>query len=187
MIAIPATFLRIVLSVLAAVAAVLATATPALAHTELKSSDPADGASLGSAPGTVTLTFEEAVTLPDHPISIVGPDGSAWTVGTPTITGASVSAPVQATAAEGQCTLHYTVTADDGDTVNGLVHFTVGAAAATSADAAPATMAPAAQGSSDSGGSSGWTWVAVLVVLLGLAAAALTVVRTRRRGRRADR
>ena len=129
------------------------TASPAWAHTELKSSDPADGSSLSSAPTTVTLTFEEAVTLPGNPIEVTGPDGSSWTVGTATISGASVSAPVEATGPVGQYTLRYTVTADDGDAVKGTVRFTLTSAATpattevatptTAAAAAPVTAAPA--------------------------------------------
>ena len=61
--------------------ATLLTAAPAFAHTTLESSDPADGASLSTAPTQVTLTFAEAVNLPSDPIGVTGPDGSAWTVG----------------------------------------------------------------------------------------------------------
>ncbi len=134
---------RAALSVLLAGLAVFVTAAPAWAHTELKSSDPADGSSLPSTPTTVTLTFEEAVTLPANPIEVTGPDGSSWTVGTATISGASVSAPVEATGPAGQYTLRYTVTADDGDAVKGTVRFTLTSAAtpATTEAAAPTTAA----------------------------------------------
>ena len=140
--------LRAALSVLLAGLAVFVTAAPAWAHTELKSSDPADGSSLSSAPTTVTLTFEEAVTLPANPIEVTGPDGSSWTVGTATISGASVSAPVEATGPAGQYTLRYTVTADDGDAVKGTVRFTLTSAAtpATTEAAAPTTAAAGGPG-----------------------------------------
>jgi hypothetical protein len=149
----------------------------------------------------VTLTFEEAVTLPQNPISVTGPNGAAWTVGTATVHGASVSAPVQATGPAGQYLVHYAVIADDGDTVKGTVSFNLtsaaGAAATDTTSAATASAepvagtvaAPAQTGaaaapttadtSSDSG-SSAWTWVAVVVVVLGLAAAGFLVARRRR-------
>lgn len=41
-------------------------AVPALAHAELKSSNPAKGASLATAPTRISVTFAEPVTLPDH-------------------------------------------------------------------------------------------------------------------------
>jgi methionine-rich copper-binding protein CopC len=176
-------FLRLIPSVLAAVLAVLVSATPAFAHTTLESSDPAEGRSLSTAPTQVTLTFGEAVTLPRSPINVVGPDGSSWTVGTATVTGASVTAPVVATGPAGKCTLHYTVIADDGDEVKGTVHFILTAAATPTSTAAAATevevaVTPVAAAAPtvaatpvDAAGSSGtstWAWVAVAVVVLGV-------------------
>jgi methionine-rich copper-binding protein CopC len=185
--------------VLLAGLALVLTATPALAHTELKNSNPADGSSLDAAPEKVTLTFGEAVTLPSNPISITGPDGAAWTVGTPTLSGASVSAPVQPAGPAGQYFLHYTVTADDGDAVKGTVTFNLTSAATpAAAEAATATAeaaapvataapapetvvaAPATAGNGSDSGSSNWVWVAVIVVVLGLVAAGFVITRRRR-------
>ncbi len=133
----------------------------------------------------MTLTFGEAVTLPANPIAVTGPDGSSWTVGAATISGASVSAPVEATGPAGQYTLRYTVTADDGDAVKGAVRFTLTSAAtpATTEAAAPTTAAaaaaaPAASGS-ESSGTSTWVWVAVAIIVVG-ALAAVGLVRARR-------
>ena len=190
------TILRGVLSVLLAVFAVFLTAGPAMAHTALKGSDPAEGGSLSSAPEKVTLTFEEAVSLPADPINVTGPDGSSWIVGTTTVTGASVTAPVQAVGPSGPCTLNYTVIADDGDEVKGSVRFTLTAAAtATTGEAAPdavsaataiataaAEPAPTAADGASSG-TSGWVWVAIVVIVVGVLAG-LGVVRTRRGARR---
>lgn len=81
---------------------VLVGATPAFAHTKLESSDPAEGASLSAAPTQVRLTFAEAVTLPEAPIDVTGPDGSSWTVGAATIAGPAVTAPVEATGPAGR-------------------------------------------------------------------------------------
>ena len=192
--------LRIVLSVLLAGFGVILTATPAFAHTTLKSSTPTDGAQLASPPDTVTLTFAEAVTLAADPVSVVGPDGGAWTVGTATVTGDSVQVPVEASGPAGQYSLRYTVIADDGDPVRGTVHFTLtnpatpATAVATAdaldtatAQAAPATIvnaapAPAAQGS-DSSGSSAWVYIALAVVVIGVLAGMAFVFRSRRSGR----
>ena len=87
--------------------AVCATAVPAVAHTELQSSDPVEGASLAAAPTSIKLTFGEAVTVPKDPIQVTGPDGAKWTVGTVTLTGPVVSAPVQATGPAGAYTVSY--------------------------------------------------------------------------------
>jgi methionine-rich copper-binding protein CopC len=173
---------RILVGLLLAGATVLATATPALAHTELKSSDPADGSSLGTAPTRVSLTFEEAVGIPATPISVAGPDGSSWQVGTATVDGATVSAPVTPAGPAGTYTVSYSVIADDGDTVTGKVSFSLttpttptttaaptSAAAATTAAvaaAAPTTAATSAAGSDSGGGVPGWVWILIVVVVV---------------------
>jgi methionine-rich copper-binding protein CopC len=193
---------RIALSLLGAVLVVFVTATPAFAHTELKNSEPTEGSSLSTTPTQVSLTFEEAVTLPAEPISVTGPDGSSWTVGPASIAGASVTAPVEATGPAGQYTLRYTVIADDGDEVTGAVRFTMSTAATPSATpsatateaqavvtaAAPvAAVAPTAAATpaeaAGSSGSSGWAWVAVAIVVVGVLAA-LGLAWTRRSSRR---
>jgi copper resistance protein C len=197
-------WIRLVVPLLVAAFALFATAGPALAHTTLKSSDPADGATLDTAPQTVTLRFAEAVTLPADPVSVTGPTGEAWAVGTPTITGATVQVPVQASGPAGQYTLRYAVIADDGDAVRGVLHFTLTTAtgstaapdaAATGQVGAPATevtevaapvtvvtAAPATepQAAGSSSGSSFWVWVAVAVVVVGVLGGIGFVLRGRR-------
>jgi methionine-rich copper-binding protein CopC len=164
--------------------ALFATAVPATAHTELQSSDPAEGATVATAPTSIKLTFGEAVTVPKDPIQVTGPDGAKWTVGTVTLTGPVVSAPVQATGPAGAYTVNYKVIADDGDEVTGAVHFTL-SAAASSSSAAPSTpatstspsVAPAA--SSDSGGGFPvWAWILIAVVVVAIVGG--LVLRSRR-------
>jgi hypothetical protein len=104
-------------------------------------------------------------------------------VGTATIAGASVTAPVEATGPAGQYTLHYTVIADDGDAVKGAVRFTLATAAtptsttaatteaqvvAPSVVAAAPTVAATPVESASSSGTSLWVWVAVGVVVVGV-------------------
>jgi methionine-rich copper-binding protein CopC len=173
---------RILLGSLLATATVLATATPALAHTALKSSDPADGASVAAAPTRVGLTFEEAVGIPDQPISVAGPGGAAWQVGKATVDGATVSAPVTATGPAGAYTLSYSIIADDGDAVTGKVAFTLTTAATPTTAAAPTTadaattaaaapVAAAAPNADAGGGVPAWVWILVVVVVLVVAGA----------------
>jgi methionine-rich copper-binding protein CopC len=166
--------------------------TPAWAHTHLASSSPAQGAALAGPPSEVKLTFGEAVTLPKNPISVAGPGGATWTVGTASIAGAVVTAPVtSATGPAGAYVLTYRVTADDGDAVTGTVRFTLTAPAAAPADVAPAAVAPAAatpgggaaateaapasapQPATEpsSGGVPAWVWVLLAVIVAGAGAA----------------
>lgn len=176
---------------LLALSGVLLVAGPASAHTELKSSSPAEGASLAAPPRKVELTFEEPVTLQPDPISVTGPDGAKWSVGTPTVVDAVITAPVTPSGPAGAYTLTYKVVSDDGDKVTAAVHFTLTApvsssAAATSSAAVP-TGAPSvtqtqtrtpAPASDVAGGVPAWVWIlAAVVVVLAAAVVALRLLR----------
>ncbi|WP_086853753.1 copper resistance CopC family protein [Amycolatopsis kentuckyensis] len=170
---------------------VLLTAGPASAHTELKSSSPAEGASLAAPPRKIELTFEEPVTLQADPIAVTGPDGAKWTVGTPAVVDAVITAPVTPSGPAGAYTLTYKVVSDDGDKVTAAVHFTLtapvssSAAAPTSSAAVPtgaASATPAPAPASDIGGSvPAWVWI--LVAVAGVLAAAVVGLRFLRRPR----
>lgn len=175
---------RLASALLLSAAAVALNPTPAFAHAELKSSDPAQGASIATPPQQVSLTFAEAVTLPDDPVTVTGPDGASWTVGQPSIAGAVVTVPVQPSGPAGTYTLAYQVISDDGDDVKGSVRFTLTTAVpgptntttATTTEAPPSTTTSAestASSSDDSGGIPVWVWilVAVVVVAAGVVAA----------------
>ena len=180
--------------------AVAATATPASAHAELISSDPAQGATIATPPQQVVLTFNEPVTLGATPVAVTGPSGAAWTVGAPVADGAVVTAPVQASGPAGSYSVVYEMVSKDGDTVRGAVTFTLTAAAAppptttttttttatttaTTTEAPPATtaVAPAADDTGDDGGIPAWVWVLVAAVVLAVA----VVVVLRLRGKKA--
>ena len=57
--------------------ALLLGAGQALAHTRLISG-PADGASLATAPGRVSLTFNENMQAEFTTVTVLGPDGATW-------------------------------------------------------------------------------------------------------------
>jgi methionine-rich copper-binding protein CopC len=183
------------LGMLAAVVAAVLTAGPAFAHTSLKSSNPASGATVPTAPTAVTLTFGEAVGLPATPVRIAAADGTPWAIGKVSASGATVTAPVTAAGPAGPVTVRWSVVADDGDTVSGTFTFTVAAAPTTAATtsppsptpaptsaAAPATTsaapAPDAAGQNQGGGIPAWVWIVIAVVVVGGGAA---VVAARRR------
>jgi copper resistance protein C len=167
----------------------LAGGMPALAHTSLKSSNPAKGASLPSAPPQITLTFSEPVQVEAGAITVAGPDGTQWTVGPADVTGAVVTAPVTPAGPAGQYTINYRVISADGDPVRGTVPFalTVAVPVATSTTPPPTTSSraaitldatatalpvtpqptPAAQQSNDSGGIPVWIWIVGALVVVG--------------------
>jgi copper resistance protein C len=173
----------------------LAGGTPALAHTALKSSNPAKGASLPSAPPQITLTFSEPVQVEAGAITVAGPGGAQWTVGPADVNGAVVTAPVTPAGPAGQYTINYRVISADGDPVRGTVPFALTAAVpvATPTSAAPPTVptsttssraaetltatatappvtqqpTPAAQQNNDSGGIPVWIWIVGALVVVG--------------------
>jgi methionine-rich copper-binding protein CopC len=119
-------------------------ATPASAHDELRSSLPADGATVAQPPGQVVLTFEEAPVALGAQVVVTGPAGPVSS-GTPRLTGTEVAQDVQPLAPAGRYTVEWRVTSDDGHPVSGRFAFTAQAAAtgAPSAAAATPVAAPA--------------------------------------------
>ncbi|MBE8521091.1 copper resistance protein CopC [Amycolatopsis sp. H6(2020)] len=174
-----------------ALSGLLLVAGPAAAHTELKSSSPAEGASVAAPPRKIELTFEEPVTLQADPISVTGPDGAKWTVGTPSVVDAVISAPVTPSGPAGAYTLTYKVVSDDGDKVTAAVHFTLtapvssSAAADTSSAAVPTGAASATQTPTPASeiGNSVPAWVWILVAIVGVVAAVVVALRLWRRPR----
>jgi hypothetical protein len=193
------TFRRLSAALLLAGVALVTTAAPASAHTSLKSSNPAKGASLAAAPTQIELTFNEAVGLPADPITVQGPDGTAWAVGKAVAAGAVITAPVTPAGPAGGYSIKYKVTADDGDTITGTVAFTLTAPVAPSTTSPPPSTTPSSQPSalpvsssspavaapaSDAGGSGGlaaWAWILIAVGIL--AVVAFGAVLGSRRGR----
>jgi copper resistance protein C len=127
---------RAAAALLLSAAAVVATATPAFADTELDASSPGQGGTL-AGPRLVVLSFTGHVTLPANPITVTGGSGASWTIGKAIATGPVVRAPVQRIGPPGPYTLTYKVIAEDGDAVTGTVSFTL-----ISADAGSTTSLP---------------------------------------------
>ncbi len=193
--------LRVVVLAVAAVVVVLVPAAsgdaPALAHTGLDASTPADGAHVDAAPEEVTLTFTEDVLADYLQLAVTGPDGAAVTAGAATVDGPVVSQPVTVTA-PGAHVVAYRVVSADGHPVSGRVTFSVTGAPSVAGTAAPASTpvaapttpdvpgaaggAPAAEASASSGGTRWWPVPAVLVGVAGLAL--LAASRRRRRSTR---
>ena len=182
----------------ALVLAPVALASPASAHDELVSTDPADGASLEEAPAAVTLTFsEEVVKLADGPLVV---DGAVIT--------RAITPPTVA----GEVRVSYRVVSSDGHPVTGKLTFTVASvpspsptataeptesesetpepsessessAAASPTDSASVEPEPSTSPvSSESTGGSALPWVLGGLAVLALAAAAVAASRRGKAG-----
>jgi methionine-rich copper-binding protein CopC len=165
-----------VLSVL--FASILALAAPASAHDELVKSSPADGATLTELPSTVTLFFEEPPAAGFTTMSVSGPDGSVNSTG-PQVVGSRISESLKATNAAGAYAISFRIMSDDGHSVSGTIHFTVGAAAAPASKAGN-SAAPAASHAQGSASSTTIAYVAGAIVLVVIVLAAAAPGRTRR-------
>jgi copper resistance protein C len=168
-----ARFVRTIAVTLLAGLALLLGAAPALAHTRLQSSDPADGASLDSAPEQVALTFNEPMSPEFSTITVIGPDGETnYQDGAVTAEEGTISTRLLPLGPAGRYEIGYRVVSADGHPVTGSVAFTLttpgpgGTSAPAEPSAAPASPAPPAA-SEDGGGAPVWPWVVGAVVLVG--------------------
>ncbi len=105
----------------------------ASAHDVLQATNPVDGATVETLPGSVSLTFSEPPLAMGTQVIVTGPTGPV-SEGAPTIEGGVVSQVLSASAPGGNYTVTYRVTADDGHPVTGRFGFY----AATGLDGAPA-------------------------------------------------
>jgi methionine-rich copper-binding protein CopC len=112
---------------LAAASALLAPAA-AQAHSQLVTGNPAPGAVVRTAPGTLQLTFNEPVIARFVTLAVTGPDGAALHVATITVdpkNRARVSAPVHGGGKPGVYRVNWTAAGSDMHRLSGSYSFTV--------------------------------------------------------------
>ena len=107
--------------------AVLAMASPASAHAQLVSADPAEGTVLGAAPEEVTLTFNESVRLTSQEIRVYD-DAGQEVPSEATASGAEVTLTLDdpAAMADGTYVVGWYVVSADGHPISGSLTFSVG-------------------------------------------------------------
>jgi copper resistance protein C len=174
----------------------LAFAAPASAHAGMTSSDPEDGATIATAPASVSATFSELLDGPSTEIAVSGPDGEVIDAGEPTYDGDTFTQPMLYTE-PGQYIVAFRVISEDGHRIDGSITFTVEEIPAellnapiedeTSAEAEPTETAAAETSAEESAEaqeseSGGATVIAVvLIAALVVAVGAAVLVRTVRR------
>ncbi|MEU6860621.1 copper resistance CopC family protein [Glycomyces sp. NPDC046736] len=102
----------------------LASAAPASAHAAVVGTDPEDGATLDTAPASVSATFSEILDGPSTTIAVTGPDGEVVEVEAAEYDGDTFTQPMRYTV-PGEYTLAYRVISEDGHRIDGSVTFTV--------------------------------------------------------------
>jgi len=159
-------------------------APAAQAHTELVSSNPANGALLAAPPTSVVLTFDE------EPASVQwvraeATGGGVVELGKPTLKGTVVTVAWPADAPGGLYRLGWSLVSDDGDPVQGTILFSyAGAASPAAVDPAAAPSAQPATTTSGMQSSSGLAVAALGVAAAVVIAAAVTGFVAIRRSRR---
>lgn len=187
-------------ALLLALAVLLATAPRAAAHNALQGTDPADGATVATAPERITLTFDQPAQALGTEIVVLGPDGATVSTGAAELVDQSVSQALTAALPAGVFTVQWRVTSADGHPLSGEFTFTATEATAVAAPepaaTAPATPDPPAtatpeaivpiQGElaedEDAGLAAGLI-VAIVVAVLAAGAVTVFVVRERRRSK----
>lgn len=172
-----------------------AIAPVAQAHSELVSTDPADGAVLDAPPATVSFTFNEAL-LPDF-VRFVGTDPNGQTGDLPvsSVEGPTATIDWPATAPAGEWRVSYRVVSQDGHPIEGGITFTYAGASPTTTptsaapttgaptSAAPTTAAPSPSTSpaaDTSGGTSGLLIAGLAVGIIVIAGIVIALVARRR-------
>jgi methionine-rich copper-binding protein CopC len=128
----------------AVVLALFLGAMPVLAHAELVSSDPADGAQLATPPATITLTFSEGL-VADRSSFQLNLAGTTIGNGNPVKDGDTAMTLGGLSLDAGDYLIRWTSVADDGDLLRGTIRFTVLAASPTPAPTptpTPASTSP---------------------------------------------
>lgn len=138
----------------------LATAGPAAAHDRLESTNPADGATVATAPDAVVLTMSSTPLALGTLVRVTGPDGTVVSSGDPQIVDADVTEPLTGNRPAGTYTVDWRITSSDGHPVSGTYSFT--ATGAAGGAASPSTSAPSATASDSPSPSSASSSAAVV-------------------------
>jgi hypothetical protein len=102
----------------------LAIAAPALAHAELDTADPADGAVLDTPPTTITLTFTEGLDASKSSFRVVL-DGADVATGKADENGSETMEATGLDLAPGDYVIRWTSAAEDGHIERGRLTFTI--------------------------------------------------------------
>lgn len=179
-------------------------ATPASAHDELVSTDPASGSTVDALPAQLTLTFNESVSTEQGATEVKVTDaaGTDLAAAHPTVQDNNVVTQQLRGPASGVVTVVWKVVSADGHPVSGQYTFTVaGATTPTPVPTVTVTVTPTpvdtpsaspsptlvpTDNTSDTG--TAWPWIVGLVILLAVIAAVayLLVSRSRRRREKAE-
>lgn len=182
----PIRLVRILAAVAVTAGVLVAAPTSAMAHTELESTSPADGAVLSEPPATVSFTFNEELLPGTDTISVNDDAGNVVATAAVEPVGATISMPWPAEATSGTFQVAFRVVSADGHPVSGAITLTLSGepgagstpAASTAPDATPSPAttaaletpapAPTAQSTAEPRGIAAWLVVVLALIVLAL-------------------
>lgn len=142
----------------------LLTAPAASAHATVTGSSPADGSNLPTTPSTVSVTFDEAVTLNPGFLRVIDANGTGVDTGHATVSGdgrtISVGMPTGLPTRAGYL-VSFRIVSADGHPVAGSIGFTVGGGAPLSLSVVGPQTSPLVEGFLDAGAALGFIGFAV--------------------------
>lgn len=146
---------RTLVATAALAAASLLGATPASAHDELISTNPADGATLTQAPASLELTYSGDIMDVDgaNQVRVTNAAGDSVTDGEPEIDGAVVTQDLATAAADDTYTVTWRVVSSDGHPIQGTFTYTVGEGSSVDSATTQAATTAAAEPSAENTGS----------------------------------
>lgn len=149
------TLTRTLVATAALAAASLLGATPASAHDELISTNPADGATLTQAPASLELTYSGDIMDVDgaNQVRVTNAAGDSVTDGEPEIDGAVVTQDLATAAADDTYTVTWRVVSSDGHPIQGTFTYTVGEGSSVDSATTQAATTAAAEPSAENTGS----------------------------------
>ena len=125
-------------ALVAAVATVLAPASPAAAHDVLEAAEPAAGSTVASVPPSIRLTFMHTPIALGSRVQVRDETGTNQSDGPVAVVDNHVTQPVKAGAPAGRYMVEWRVVSPDSHPIEGTFSFTVGGG---SGDEQPATVA----------------------------------------------
>jgi MYXO-CTERM domain-containing protein len=176
----PSTILRRTAATLTLAAGLTAlTAAPALAHDQLISSTPEDGAVLDTAPERIVLTYSAGPMDMGSQLQVTDSTGDSITAGDLQINGTQVIQPLTATGAEDETyQVVWRVVSSDGHPIEGTFSYQVGDGATE--PTTPTSTPTANTSTSTTQPTPLWT-IATIAAILALAAVVLVALARRRR------
>ncbi|MBV6760611.1 copper resistance CopC family protein [Rhodococcus opacus] len=163
--------MRRVVTILVAMGALLLLGmSPAQAHSELESSNPAADSVMDYAPAGVELVFNQKISDQFANVTVTAPDGTQVGDPKPTVEGERALLPIQDGIPSGQYTVGYRVISEDGHPITGSFSFTLALTETPAPVAGAASTTPIVPVAADASDDAGTGSSMVLPILGGVVA-----------------